>query len=549
MVATPHEVNAASLQAAHERWDAFRAEIWQVTAEARGERSRSAVLKRLRPGSRSFRLVTSVVGPVLRSLRRLGLRSTSIVPTSAENFPDHFSTSGVIEVAEQAAVPLVLELPASDEREAWSALERELARCETHAVLVLHGVSLLPGAASRLLDVAKATNADLTYGDHLELSDEGLFGVFRPKEIGPVGLLSWDAVGPVVCVKRDALSAGARFDADLPTMALHNLAAQILNAGGTVQRAAGHLAIAPPRTPAALAEHVAWTEKSLNALGLRSSVTVGPSGSISWVAASNGELPKVAVVIPTRDRLDLLQRCLSSLEQSTYPNFEVVIVDNDSVEPATLSFLSECGYQVVRAPGPFNYSRIVNGGVASTTASFVVTLNNDVTITTPDWLEQMVAIACLTNVGIVGCALENPDGTAQHEGIAIAPYPQHLRRDQNYTRPDGYLEATKEVSAVTGACTLLSRELWDELGGLDTTLTVVGNDIDLCLRAAVLGKSTVYASSVRMIHAESSSRGSLIPPDDVFRMIAKWGLFDTFVDPWFPSALEMIADRIRWRDQ
>ena len=177
MVANPHEVNAASLQAAHERWDAFRAEIWQVTAEARGERSRSAVLKRLRPGSRSFRLVTSVVGSVLRSLKRLGLRSASIVPTSAENFPDHFSTNGVIEVAEQAAVPLVLELPASGEREAWSALEAELARGETHAVLVLPGVSLLPGAASRLLDVAKATNADLTFGDHLQRSDEGLFGV------------------------------------------------------------------------------------------------------------------------------------------------------------------------------------------------------------------------------------------------------------------------------------------------------------------------------------------------------------------------------------
>ncbi len=549
MVPNPIEVTAQSLQAAHERWDAFRAEIWQVTAEARGERGRSALLHFLRPGSTAFKFVTSVIGPILQGLRRLGLRSAPVTPTSAHHFPDHFSAGAFLELAPRADPVQVLQIPSTSEREAWIALEADLARCETHAVLVLPGVTLLPGAASMLVDVAKATNADLTFGDHLERTDEGVFGVFRPSMLGPVGLMSWDAVGPVVCIRRAVMSERAAMDRTLPAMALHDLAAQILKAGGTVHRSQGLLAIAPVRTPSVLAEHVVWTEQTLRGLGKAGHVSVGPHGSISWVASTEGDFPKVAVVIPTRDRLDLLQQCLESLEASTYPNIEIVIVDNDSVEPATLSFLENCGHQVVRARGAFNYSRIVNTGIAATESAFVVTLNNDVTITTPDWLEQMVAIATLPNVGIVGCSLDNPDGTAQHEGIAIAPYPQHLRRNQNYTRPDGFLEATKEVSAVTGACTLLSRELWDALGGLDTMLAVVGNDIDLCLRAATIGRTTIYASLVRMIHAESSSRGSLIPPEDVFRMIAKWSLFDAFVDPWFPRALEIVADRIRWTDQ
>ncbi|MEI6700653.1 MAG: glycosyltransferase [Actinomycetota bacterium] len=369
----PQEVNAASLQAAHERWDAFRAEIWLVTADARGERSRSAVLKLLRPGSAAFRLVTSAIGPILQGLRRLGIRSTVARPTSPENFPDHFSADESGGFSSHTDTPLVMEIPATSDTKAWNALEDELARAETHVVLVLPGASLQPGAASLLLETARATGADLTFGDHLERSDQGVFGVFRPPMLGPVGLLGWDAVGPVVCIRRSVINELALFDRSLPAMALHDLAAQLLNGGGTVHRAQGQLAVAPPRRPAALAQNVAWTEKSLSALGFEARVVIGPHGSISWTAKTHGDLPKVAVVIPTRDRLDLLQQCLDSLRKSTYPNYEVIIVDNDSVESATLSFLATCGHQVVHAPGPFNYSRIVNTGVAATKSSFVVT--------------------------------------------------------------------------------------------------------------------------------------------------------------------------------
>jgi GT2 family glycosyltransferase len=191
----------------------------------------------------------------------------------------------------------------------------------------------------------------------------------------------------------------------------------------------------------------------------------------------------------------------------------------------------------------------VNLGVAAAHSDFVVTLNNDVEIHDPDWLERLLAVAQLPHVGLVGCALREPSGDFEHEGIALAPYPQHLRRELNYTRVDEFLTATREVSAVTGACTLIARHLWNELGGLDPTVAVIGNDVDLCLRASVAGWLTVYVADLELTHAASSTRGALNPPEDIYKLVARWGLFEEFIDPWFPRALAIIADQVVWQAQ
>ena len=229
-------------------------------------------------------------------------------------------------------------------------------------------------------------------------------------------------------------------------------------------------------------------------------------------------------------------------ELTDYPDYEVVVVDNGSVEPATRRFLDAAGCRVVAAPGPFNYPAIVNRGVRATDAELVVTLNNDVTVTQADWLAQMVGAAQLPGVGVVGVRLDGPDGSSQHEGIAIAPYPQHLRRDANYRVPDAWLDSTREASAVTGACQLFSRALFDELGGLDESMAVVHNDVDFCLRAGRLGRSTIYLASVRLTHAESSTRGALVPDEDVARFVARWDIFGAFADPHVPERLRLVGD-------
>src|SRR5487761_2380467 len=355
-----------------------------------------------------------------------------------------------------------------------------------------------------------------------DASDELVAGA--PAALVAVALLSYDATGPVVALRCAALRRVGGFRVEAGRAWRHDAVVRLVESGAPAVHLAAVVATTAPEDPRDAGARAVVTEAAL-------ARRVGGG-----------------VVIPTRDRLDLLEACLSSLEaRTTYPHYEVVIVDNGSVEPATRRFLAQCAHRVVAAPGPFKYAAIVNRGVAATSAPFVVTLNNDVTVTTDDWLEQLVGVALLDRVGVVGAYLADPAGHPQHEGVAIAPYPQHLRRDRNYVVADAFLEATREVSAVTGACQLVRRELWDELEGMDEGLAVVHNDIDLCLRAQRRGWEVVYVPTVRLWHAEGSSRGSRTPPEDIWRFVARWDVFGGLGDPWFPERLELLGDVVRWR--
>jgi GT2 family glycosyltransferase len=253
--------------------------------------------------------------------------------------------------------------------------------------------------------------------------------------------------------------------------------------------------------------------------------------------------PSVCIVIPTRDRLDLLRHCLDSLAETRYSHYEIVIADNDSVEPTTREFFAQTTHRVIPAPGDFNYARIMNETIAQTSSDVIVTLNNDVVITDPQWLATLVSYLH-GDVGIVGCALVEPSGESQHLGIAIAPYPQHLRADLNIPATHPLVTTARKVAAVTGACTAITRAAWESLGGMDEHLRVVHNDVDLCLRAASLGIATAIIPQVLLQHAESSSRGALTPPPDIFTFMAKWDILGTYRDPWFPTHWRMVGNRI-----
>lgn|GEM_PF-1214975 len=255
--------------------------------------------------------------------------------------------------------------------------------------------------------------------------------------------------------------------------------------------------------------------------------------------------PLISILIPTRDRVDLLSDCLRSLTGTTWENFEVIIADNDSEEAETQAFLASVSHRVVPAPGKFNYSRIINTAARHATGAYLLTLNNDVVVTDPEWLTSLLEYAH-GDVGIVGCSLVEPSGESQHVGVAIAPYPQHLRAGVNIPADHPLVTTPRRVSAVTGACTLIARDVWERLGGLNENLPVVLNDIDMCLRAGALGVATVVASDVVLQHAESSTRGSLVPSEDIFTFMATWGICDSFRDPWFPAHWRLVGNRMVW---
>ncbi len=216
--------------------------------------------------------------------------------------------------------------------------------------------------------------------------------------------------------------------------------------------------------------------------------------------------PPVSVVIATRDRAELLERCIRSLRACTdYPALEVVLVDNgstDAVARALLDRLGEDGCRVLDRPGPFNWSALNNDGVAAATGEIVVLMNNDVDCVEPGWLRAMVRACLLPGAGAVGAVLRYGDGTVQHAGVVLGPGPQaaHLRCD------DPRLPPLQEVPAVTGACLAMRRMVFERIGGLDPALPVTWNDLDLCLRLRGKGFRVLLARDAVLLHDELGSR-------------------------------------------
>ncbi len=270
--------------------------------------------------------------------------------------------------------------------------------------------------------------------------------------------------------------------------------------------------------------------------------------SVRWQITPPSPAPSIDIIIPTRDRIDLVRQCIGAIEEkTTYENFDIIILDNDSKEKESLDFFATTKYRVVPCPGPFNYAHIVNRGVQHSSADYVVTLNNDTILVTHDWLEQMIGLASLPDVSIVGACLLDQTGHHEHDSIVISPYPQHLRIDSNYPHLDHFSTSIRDVAAVTGAVQMVRREIWDSLGGMDELLRVTMNDVDICLRSQDDGKNVVYTPYVELFHHVSSSRGSLDPLVDRNRFIRRWDIFGTFRDPYFPESLLVLGESVYYR--
>jgi GT2 family glycosyltransferase len=227
--------------------------------------------------------------------------------------------------------------------------------------------------------------------------------------------------------------------------------------------------------------------------------------------------PLVLVVVPTRDRLDLLVPCLESIRtRTTYPSYRICVVDNGSVEPGTLEYLGRLrseGHEVLRDDAPFNYSRLNNRAVREVgqDADFVCLLNNDTEVLSPDWLDELVGHAVQPGVGCVGARLWYPDGRLQHGGVVLGLCGCAGHAHRFATRGDrGYMGRAalqQSFSAVTAACLLVSCRLYDEVGGLDEAMAVSFNDVDFCLKVRAAGRRNVWTPYAELVHHESVSRG------------------------------------------
>lgn len=237
-------------------------------------------------------------------------------------------------------------------------------------------------------------------------------------------------------------------------------------------------------------------------------------------------LPLVSIIIPTRDRADLLKTCLDSiLQRSTYPNLEIIILDNGSTEPATAQLFSQLPkdrVRILRDDRPFNFSSLNNHGASLAQGDFLCLMNNDIEVITPDWLEEMIAFAQRPNIGCVGARLWYPSGFLQHGGIILGMGGVAGHAHLNLRRGDpGYCSRAilhQSFSAVTAACLVMRRDLFYQVGGFDEALAVAFNDVDLCLRVRQAGFHNVWTPYAEMIHHESASRGYETEPHKQARL-------------------------------
>ncbi len=251
--------------------------------------------------------------------------------------------------------------------------------------------------------------------------------------------------------------------------------------------------------------------------------------------------PLVSLLIPTRDKKELIEVAVRSiLDKTSYSNLEIVILDNGSVEPQTLEWFeavqrNEPRVRVLRYDLPFNYAAINNFGEKHARGSVIGLINNDVEVINPGWLTDMVGHVCRQDVGCVGAKLYYGDGTIQHGGVIVGlgGVAGHSHKHAPANAP-GYfrrLQLTQSLSAVTGACLLVRREVYREVNGLDEqNLAIAFNDVDFCLKVRQAGYRTIWTPYAELYHHESLSRGSEDTPEKKARFQAeaeflkkKWG--------------------------
>lgn len=288
----------------------------------------------------------------------------------------------------------------------------------------------------------------------------------------------------------------------------------------------------------ALNEHFART-------GVAAQALAQPRGYYRIRYALPTDPPLVSLIIPTRNGEDLVRQCIRSIrDKTTYHNYEIILIDNGSDDPSALRYFQELsekeGVRVLRDDRPFNYSALNNRAVTQARGEFVALINNDIEVISPDWLSEMVSWAVQPGIGAVGARLLYPQGQLQHGGVVLGlggvagHSHKHFPRDH-----PGYFHraiVTQEFSAVTAACLLIRKSIYEAVGGLEEkALTVAFNDVDFCIRVREAGYRNVYVPYAELYHHESVSRGSEDTPEKVVRsqsevayMKSRWA--DVLVD-------------------
>lgn len=418
-------------------------------------------------------------------------------------------------------------------------------------ILMDKGTQLLPDALGQLAAAFTSHNPGLIYGDSEFNTPEGTEPQFKPAW-DPYLFYGHDYLGPVLVDSRVILDTDLNQLASPTALRTHLILA-------ASRKGCCHLPIplsschSTELPQGELAQRREVLQNSSLWKGADIKVTPHPvNPHLNRLSFTLKNEPRVSIIIPTRDRVDLLSVCLESLWQvSSYKNIELIIVDNGSTQKETLDLFSsarEKGAQIISYPHIFNYAAMNNLAAQQAGGEFLCFLNNDTEVVTPDWLQEMISLARQPGVGCVGAKLIWPNNLVQHGGVVIGTHQLAAHVGNGWTRDcPGYMNRnllTQQWSTVTAACLVTPKSLFLETQGFDPVrFPVAFNDVDYCLRLRQQGKRVLWTPWAVLNHNESASRGKDVSPVqkarsnmEMHHFRTKWGAYD---DPFYNPNLTL----------
>ena len=438
-----------------------------------------------------------------------------------------------------------------------------------------HDDQLLPNALYEVvLMLNRNASADFIYSDEILISKRGkpVFAYFRP-DFSLDYMLSHCYIVHFVVIRASILKKIGGFRAEFTVSQDYDLFLRVLSQTRNVlhipkilykwrqyESSTGHL----------LKERV--MESSRRALqdfadreGIKGAVWGTKNFNFFRLKRDILDRPKISIIIPTKDRIDLLRRCIESIQnRSSYDNYEIIIVDNMSQEEETAAYLDGLGKsyencRIIKFNEKFNYSKLNNYAAEFARGEHLLFLNNDIEVLNSDWLEAMLEQSQRDEIGCVGAKLLYPDRKIQHVGVVVGwgGRAEHIYKwlHSNDIGYMGHFVSIRNYSAVTAACMMLRKSIFNEVGGFDERFEIGFGDVDLCLRVRDLGYENLFTPYAELLHYESATRGrsfSFDPhPNDTKRFIERWQEYIKGGDPYYNPNLPLdsydILPFVSWR--
>ena len=438
-----------------------------------------------------------------------------------------------------------------------------------------HDDQLLPNALYEVvLMLNRNASADFIYSDEILISKRGkpVFAYFRP-DFSLDYMLSHCYIVHFVVIRASILKKIGGFRAEFTVSQDYDLFLRVLSQTRNVlhipkilykwrqyESSTGHLLKERVMESSRRAlqdfadregiKGVVWGTKNFNFFRLKRDIL---------------DRPKISIIIPTKDRIDLLRRCIESIQnRSSYDNYEIIIVDNMSQEEETAAYLDGLGKsyencRIIKFNEKFNYSMLNNYAAEFARGEHLLFLNNDIEVLNSDWLEAMLEQSQRDEIGCVGAKLLYPDRKIQHVGVVVGwgGRAEHIYKwlHSNDIGYMGHFVSIRNYSAVTAACMMLRKSIFNEVGGFDERFEIGFGDVDLCLRVRELGYENLFTPYAELLHYESATRGrsfSFDPhPNDTKRFIERWQEYIKGGDPYYNPNLPLdsydILPFVSWR--